>query len=398
VPYELADGATLQALGRILGTDVTDLAALQASLPLRAGGLGLRPMAETAAALRQDSWDAWHEWVIERFDRAVLAAEPEEMPQALLPPEPRPQGSESRAEALDAQRTAKWLASAPPELQEHVLDVHHAGAVGAAWLLAPPTAQYTIPHFREALCYRLGLEAIPQARVGHPCPQHGIPAGPRGHHEAGCFRAGGGVNARHNALRDVTLSALARAHVPAVREQSIRQLAQAVGNVPDQSVAAAETRYRAGRRTAPTQIPRPCDIVIPRWAKPAVAGSLSGTACTMALDVVVTTPQCGLARQTGAGSAAAPVAAAVASAGKHAEAAEAVRMVGAAYGALAFSTNGGLGEDTASFVRELARRWAITSALPESVARQLLARELSVERLRSRLGTLGPRLRRKQLH
>ena len=211
-------------LSKIVNCELSDLAWIQAGLPIRDGGLGVRSVALLApsaflasAAATLDLQDAVLSEMEQESDNYVprVAARWSEMFEAepLSGCAARSQRSWDAA-AINHGKTALVLHNTNPIDRARLLAVSapHAGD----WLMALPVASCGLRLDNESIRVAVGLRLGCVLCSAHRC-SCGAVVSDRGIHGLSCRLAVGRL-ARHNAINDIIHRALGRAGVPAVLE------------------------------------------------------------------------------------------------------------------------------------------------------------------------------------
>jgi hypothetical protein len=203
---------------------------------VKSGGLGLRAtsphlvaafIAGVNAAARLDGWDASGDGDYEAASASFATRFPAVALSPLL----------TQKELSTAVEQAAWaslLASSPDRYDLGGLRSVSKLDAGAAWNVIPSQALHlALPpqHFRVIARWWLGDPIYERV---HPCPLCAAPCDVRGYHSLTC-RNGGNLGVRHNALRNVVLSA-----------------ARFAGLAP-----------RAEQRVLPGSFARPADLLLP---------------------------------------------------------------------------------------------------------------------------------------
>ena len=234
------DGTLRGCVGSITNIDLTDRQWLQASLPIRNGGLGIRRVASLAPSAFLDSaastrdlqdkilircmatsdtavervlahWSAKHSQNEDTYPEGAAAAKQRswDTPQISSDIQTLTAGSTDRRDQ------ARLLAISAP----------HSGD----WLHAIPIASCGLRLDNEAVRVAVGLRLGARLCEPHQCPC-GVEVDPEGTHGLACGRSAG-RSARHHALNDLVWRALGRAGVPSIKEPN--GLLRADGKRPD---------------------------------------------------------------------------------------------------------------------------------------------------------------------
>ena len=224
--------------------ECTDRAWRQAQLPIRAGGLGLRSIAEHASSAFIASYTASSSEPSSYLTDAVrhynTRVAPEDRVDLENPIGDEPARQHQLSEKIDAAHKAFLLenASTADATRLDNVSAQHA----AAWLRVVPSPGLGLAlepnEMSAALKWWLGL---PLNGASCMCPFHPtIPLDPHGHHALTCGKNGDVVN-RHNRLRDVLFESCSRALLRPQLERGAT-----LGETSPQS--------------------RPADVLIPGWS------------------------------------------------------------------------------------------------------------------------------------
>lgn len=239
------DQLTKTGLEKIINNELSDVQWLQASLPIRDGGLGIRRIsmlassaylasaASTAglvgAILVADEWsDAYRDEMME--------ARKDSLP-AVMEPIPREQKTWDRP-LIDSDKMKICNGCDDPLSQARLraLTAAHAGD----WLGTIPLAACGLGLSNEAVRVAVGFRLGLTLCASHRC-QCGEIADPGGHHGLVCRRSTGRA-ARHAALNDIIWRALSKADIPSSKEPS--GLSRTDGKRPDGATLVPWTRGR----------------------------------------------------------------------------------------------------------------------------------------------------------
>ncbi len=372
--FKTADEATLRELAEMLKTELPEAAALQASCAIRDGGMGLSPLAALAEALKADSAARHAEWTEAALRRVELA-----LRQTLDRPETPPEDSTSQARRIQLGRQQQWLdeveASGDKSAAAHAHDLASGGPVANAWLTAPLISRHHQQHFREAVCARLGVTVVPQARGEGAQGPRGLAPDPTGRMELGNM---GGKARRHREVRDVIVTHVKTAGQRYEPEQTLEKVANMVGGVDFTKLAEAKAALAADYNTARNgaEEPRPSDLGVSSWATTARGVPQFGTSVTAVVDFTVVVPWS--AEALGKQGAEMPVAARLAAERKLRGAERAMRILGAEFVPGALTVNGSMGPELVTFLKELVRRESAATGRPEEKVKEGLVRDLSI--------------------
>jgi hypothetical protein len=224
------DALVRSALSKICNISSTDDQWLQASLPVRAGGLGLRrvsslatpafnlqnqilhtePTAPSSYSDLDFYLQSWHA----KYGDIPTAASPAKQ-QTWDKPIVQLELSQLLERHIDVYDKARLLAAT----SKHSGDWLHAIPISSCGLRLDNEA------VRMAVCFRLGIDICEP----HPCVC-GHLVDTRGSHALSCKRTSGRL-IRHNHLNDIVLRSLSRASIPATREPA--GLLRSDGKRPD---------------------------------------------------------------------------------------------------------------------------------------------------------------------
>lgn len=216
-----------ECVSTITNTDLTDVQWLQASLPVKNGGLGVRRVSSLApsaflasAAGTRDLQDA----ILSKCDASADPAVDNILKQWTAahgqPDVSPPVGPRSiKQHEWDKPHIAADIARVNSSLPER----HHQArllAVSAPhsgdWLQALPISSCGLRLDDEAVRVAVGLRLGAKLCEPHQCPC-GASVDPEGTHGLACRRSAGRT-ARHHTLNDLVWRALGRANIPAVKE------------------------------------------------------------------------------------------------------------------------------------------------------------------------------------
>jgi len=215
------DNLLRRCVTRITNTDLTDDQWSQASLPIKAGGLGIRQATHLAPSAFLAAYAATAEL------------------QSLILSQPNIQMSHHELTALDAwsNLTSATVPTGIPSLKQHNWDCHVVEsersrlfanqhdkarllAVSADhssdWLNAIPISSCGLRLSDEAIRVAVGLRLGTKVCRPHPCPC-GTTVDSSGVHALSCKKSSARI-LRHNALNDLICRALVKAGVPSIKE------------------------------------------------------------------------------------------------------------------------------------------------------------------------------------
>jgi hypothetical protein len=247
----------------------------RAVLAVRNGGVGLRRVADHAAAAwlasrsathaRCAAIDPDHLWEVDQpasasaaAVRALNAVLPE--PGRITPSVPTPIGQRELSQALEEVEAAALLAPSgglDARARAHLRLVRQPGA--GAWLTAMPSFAIgnaiAAPLFVTLLRRRLGMPVFEESFF---CPRCAGVMDPFGDHALVC--AGGGDRTlRHNALRDIFAHhAQAAGYAAAVEKSGLLPPRPFLGGAWDDGTVGADAR-------SPPESRRPADVFLPAW-------------------------------------------------------------------------------------------------------------------------------------
>lgn len=225
---EKFDGLLRKSVSAITNTDLTDVQWIQASLPVRYGGLGIRRVSLLApsaflasAAGTRDLQDR----ILHRCDVAADSAVDHAFEQWMITH--GGQSDVSHPVGTSAAKQREWdkpsIYADLSRLKASLPDKHHQArllAVSAPhsgdWLHALPISSCGLRLDDEAVRVAVGLRLGVKLCEPHQCPC-GAKVDPEGTHGLACRRSAGRIT-RHHALNDLIWRALGRANIPAVKE------------------------------------------------------------------------------------------------------------------------------------------------------------------------------------
>src|SRR5688572_7140586 len=208
-------------LEKILNTELSDMQWLQASLPVRDGGLGTRRvsmLASSAYLASAASTDSLVSAILSRTEwrdihrEEMLEARRDSMP-AVVGPNLSRQKNWDRP-LIDSDKTKVWTGCSDPLSQARLRAVAapHAGD----WLVTIPLVTCGLGLSNEAVRVAAGLRLGLTLCAPHRC-QCGEIADPGGHHGLVC-RKSVGRTARHAAINDIIWRSLSKADIPSSKE------------------------------------------------------------------------------------------------------------------------------------------------------------------------------------
>jgi hypothetical protein len=224
---ERFDGLLRECVSTITNTDLTDVQWIQASLPVRNGGLGVRRVSSLApsaflasAAGTRDLQDL----ILHRCDVSADSAVDHALEQWMII---HGQSDVSHPVGTSAAKQREWdkpnICADLARLRASLPDRHHQArllAVSAPhsgdWLHALPISSCGLRLDDEAVRVAVGLRLGVKLCEPHQCPC-GAKVNPEGTHGLACRRSAGRIT-RHHALNDLVWRALGRANIPAVKE------------------------------------------------------------------------------------------------------------------------------------------------------------------------------------
>ena len=231
------DNLLRTGLSYITNTDLSDMQWLQASLPVKDGGLGVRrvtSLASSAFLASAASTLGLQDLILSRYgpctDASLVSVcndwSLEHNIPSLCPPLSSSQKAWDRP-SIDADK-ASLISSAP--------DNHHRARLLAVfsahagdWLHALPISNCGLRLDDEAIRVAVGLRLGVNLCQPHPCPC-GTLVDVRGTHGLACKKSSGRT-ARHHNLNDLVWRALSRAGIPSSKEPS--GLSRSDGKRPD---------------------------------------------------------------------------------------------------------------------------------------------------------------------
>jgi len=224
---EKFDGLLRDCVCTITNTDLTEVQWIQASLPVRHGGLGVRRVSSLApsaflasAAGTRDLQDRILLNCVADADSAIDFVLEQWTSNLGQPEVSHPSGpSAAKQHEWDKPYIAADLARLTSSLPER----HHQARLlavsaphGGDWLHALPISSCGLRLDDEAVRIAVGLRLGARLCEPHQCPCGGS-VDPEGTHGLACRRSAGRTS-RHHALNDLVWRALGRANVPAVKE------------------------------------------------------------------------------------------------------------------------------------------------------------------------------------
>ena len=219
------DGKLRDLMGRILNVDLSDQQWIQATLPVKWGGLGIRRSTQVAPSAFLASTAG-----VEVLGSSIL-------PQGRVPPSDglidtalaswRNQGGVNPPSGSDAQIQKCWdqplIKATSDSLLQAAGDDHTKARLLASlaphagdWLNAPPISSVGLRLTNEALRVAVGLRLGATICSPHDC-RCSAPVDARGYHGLSCMRSAGRQQ-RHYAINDIVSRALTRAKVASCKE------------------------------------------------------------------------------------------------------------------------------------------------------------------------------------
>jgi hypothetical protein len=216
------DGLMRSGLEAIVNCTMNDLQWLQATLPIRDGGLGLRRVASLASSAYLASAASTLELQAailvaaaatpDRFMSELLEVRHNTLP-TTMSPLPVRQKTWDRP-LIEKDRADISLGAVGPVDQARLAAIRSPHS--ADWLMALPLAACGLALDNEAVRVAVGLRLGLPLCAPHTC-QCGAGVGPEGHHGFVCRRAVG-RSLRHSAVNDIIWRAMLRADVPTAKE------------------------------------------------------------------------------------------------------------------------------------------------------------------------------------
>jgi hypothetical protein len=224
---ERFDGLLRDCVGAITNTDLTDVRWIQASLPVRNGGLGVRRVSSLApsaflasAAGTRDLQDM----TPHRCDISADSAVDHVLEQWTII---HGQSDVSRPVGTSAAKQREWdkpsICADLARLMASLPDRHHQARLLAVstphcgdWLHALPISSCGLRLDDEAVRVAVGLRLGVKLCEPHQCPC-GAKVNPEDTHGLASRRSAGRIT-HHHALNDLAWRALGRANIPAVKE------------------------------------------------------------------------------------------------------------------------------------------------------------------------------------
>jgi len=231
------DDLLRQCVCNIANADLTDIQWIQASLPVRNGGLGIRRVASLAPSAFLASAAATHDLQDEILSRCH-AIDDSAVSQILLMW--TTEHGASRPANEDAKKQRIWdkasVDADVAKLKSGLIDRRHQArllAISAPhsgdWLHAMPISSCGLRLDNEAVRVAVGLRLGSKLCEEHQCPC-GAPVDREGVHGLAC-RQSAGRSSRHYAINDLVYRALQRADIPATKEPA--GLMRSDGKRPD---------------------------------------------------------------------------------------------------------------------------------------------------------------------
>ena len=242
-PQRLSD-ALRTAVEDLVGMGTPDVAWMQATLPLRLGGLGIRDPPQTQPAARMAALVGLDMNGPDRVgvpEVALSVPAPDLMDtinalRVQLGPNFEPLAGwhtapkQLASASIDHASQRWWAAQVAKEQRSQVCHLGSArdmarlhsqeGAISNGWMSVLPSrtlrTDISDVDYRVLLRWWLGLPLLPLGRTLPDCPACGEPVDPFGDHFVCCDKNGG--TRRHNALRDALFDVLVRNSIPAAKE------------------------------------------------------------------------------------------------------------------------------------------------------------------------------------
>ena len=217
------DALLRRNLATIIGGGLSDRAWLQANLSVKAGGLGIRAVADhlhPAFLGCASSCAVLDDWNFHADPDVIAPLDEFSAIYALVVPARSAVKQRDLSALVDARSFGQLLANAPDRLERARLRTVSGENAGAAFNCLPSTTlRLALPpaHFRVIVKWYLGLDVYP---AKHSCPRCGAVCDTKGYHALTC-RHGGDLGVRHNALRNIVLMAAHKAAMGPRAEQRI---------------------------------------------------------------------------------------------------------------------------------------------------------------------------------
>ena len=224
-------------LCNMLNTDLSEIQWLQASLPVRRGGLGIRSISQLAPSAFLSSYNFTRELQQLILGSSITSDDPiyskvesgwcNELQVGA------PIGTAACTQRFwdgpVVEKSFTRILQSLPDAKERAQLLAASAPKSSDWLHALPIASCGLRLDDEAIRIAAGLRLGSKLCEPHTCIC-GNPADPRGHHGLSCRKSSGRTSRHHN-LNDIVWRALVRAEIPAIKEPS--GLARSDGKRPD---------------------------------------------------------------------------------------------------------------------------------------------------------------------
>jgi len=208
----------------ITNADLTDLQWIQASLPVRNGGLGIRRVASLAPSAFLASAAATRGLQDKILSKCQA---PDDTAVSQVMSQWRTQHSTTCPDGLESTKQQVWdkvsidadvamLMSSLPDRRQQARLLAVSAPHSGDWLHALPISSCGLRLDNESIRVAVGLRLGTKLCEEHQCPC-GAKVDPEGTHGLACRRSAG-RSTRHYAINDLVYRALHRANVPAVKE------------------------------------------------------------------------------------------------------------------------------------------------------------------------------------
>ena len=226
-----------ECLCNLLNADMSDNQWLQATLPVRRGGLGIRSISQLAPSAFLASYNSTRELQLQILGNHVASVDLDYVSAESLWSSGLQIGVPvGPAACYQKHWDGPVVERSYTRLQESLTDVRERArllAVSAPrssdWLNALPIASCGLRLDDEAVRIAAGLRLGTKLCEPHVCIC-GSAVDPRGHHGLSCRKSSGRTSRHHN-LNDIVCRALAKAEIPAIKEPS--GLSRSDGKRPD---------------------------------------------------------------------------------------------------------------------------------------------------------------------
>ena len=221
------DDLLRQCVGSITNTDLSEVQWIQASLPVRSGGLGVRRVSSLAssaflasAAGTRDlqetilsKCEATADQAVDHvLDRWTFTLGQPDVSYPVGPSASKQREWDRHQIDAELERLKSSMPDAHNQARLLAVTAPHSGD----WLHALPISSCGLRLDDEAVRVAVGLRLGAKLCEPHQCPC-GATVNPEGTHGLACRRSAGRIT-RHHALNDLVWRSLGRANIPAVKE------------------------------------------------------------------------------------------------------------------------------------------------------------------------------------